>query len=159
MKCIYCGHTESKVIDSRNTEENNSIRRRRECLACNKRFTTYETIETTPILVIKSDNSRQTFDGNKIKRGIIKACEKRPVTISQIDTLVDEIEKSLANSLDQEVKSSVIGEMVMSKLKQLDEIAYIRFASVYRKFTDVTHFMKFINDFEKIIQQNGDNAI
>ncbi len=151
MKCIYCGHTESKVLDSRNVEENNSIRRRRECLACNKRFTTYETIETTPILVIKNDNSRQTFDANKIKRGIIKACEKRPVTMSQIDTMVDEIEKSLANSLDQEVKSSVIGEMVMNKLKQVDEIAYIRFASVYRKFTDVTHFMKFINDFEKMI--------
>lgn len=155
MKCIYCGHTESKVLDSRNTEENNSIRRRRECLACNKRFTTYETIELTPILVIKNDNSRQTFDANKIKRGIIKACEKRPVTMSQIDTMVDEIEKSLANSLEQEVKSNVIGEMVMSKLKQIDEIAYIRFASVYRKFTDVTHFMKFINDFEKIISDNN----
>ncbi len=155
MKCIYCGHSESKVLDSRNVEENNSIRRRRECLACNKRFTTYENIETTPILVIKNDNSRQTFDANKIKRGIIKACEKRPVTMAQIDTLVDEIEKSLANSLDQEVKSTVIGEMVMSKLKQLDEIAYIRFASVYRKFTDVTHFMKFINDFEKMITDKG----
>lgn len=152
MKCIYCGHTESKVLDSRNTEENNSIRRRRECLACNKRFTTYETIETTPILVIKTDNSRQQFDANKIKRGIIKACEKRPVTMSQIDTMVNEIEKTIANSLEQEVKSTVIGEMVMSKLKQIDEIAYIRFASVYRKFTDVTHFMKFINEFEKMLK-------
>lgn len=155
MKCIYCGHTESKVLDSRNTEENNSIRRRRECLACNKRFTTYETIELSPILVIKNDNSRQTFDANKIKRGIIKACEKRPVTMSQIDTMVDEIEKSLANSLEQEVKSNVIGEMVMSKLKQIDEIAYIRFASVYRKFTDVTHFMKFINEFEKMLSDKN----
>ena len=153
MKCIFCGQTESKVLDSRNSDENNSIRRRHECLNCGKRFTTYETIETTPILVIKSDNSRQTFDANKIKRGVIKACEKRPVSMAQIDTMVSDIEKQLANSLEQEVKSSVLGEMIMERLKQLDEIAYIRFASVYRKFTDVTHFMKFINDLEKRIQE------
>lgn len=151
MKCIFCGHTESKVLDSRNSDENNSIRRRRECLGCGKRFTTYETIETAPILVIKSDNSRQQFDAEKVKRGIIRACEKRPVSMAQIDQIIDEIEKEIANSLEQEVKSSTIGEMVMKRLKTLDEVAYIRFASVYRKFTDVTHFVEFINDLEKKI--------
>ena len=153
MKCIYCGNTESKVIDSRNAEENNSIRRRRECLGCNRRFTTYETIETTPILVIKSDKSRQQFDSNKVKSGIIKACEKRPISMSEIDAMVSDIEKQLSNTLDQEVTSSHIGELVMQKLKEADEIAYIRFASVYRKFTDVTHFMKFINEFEKMLNE------
>ena len=155
MKCIYCGHTESKVIDSRNAEENNSIRRRRECLGCNKRFTTYETIETTPLLVIKSDKSRQQFDSNKVKSGIIKACEKRPVSMSQIDTMVNDIEKQLSNNLDQEVTSAHIGELVMQKLKEADEIAYIRFASVYRKFTDVTPFMKFISEFEKMLSEKN----
>ena len=153
MKCIYCGNTESKVIDSRNAEENNSIRRRRECLGCNRRFTTYETIETTPILVIKSDKSRQQFDSNKVKSGIIKACEKRPISMSEIDAMVSDIEKQLSNTLDQEVTSAHIGELVMQKLKEADEIAYIRFASVYRKFTDVTHFMKFINEFEKMLNE------
>ena len=148
MKCIFCGNTESKVLDSRNSDENNSIRRRRECLGCGKRFTTYEKIETAPILVIKNDNSRQQFDAEKIKRGVIRACEKRPISMAQIDQLIDEIEKEIANSLEQEVKSSQIGEMVMKKLKVLDEVAYIRFASVYRKFTDVTHFVDFIKDLE-----------
>ena len=148
MKCIFCGNTESKVLDSRKSDENNSIRRRRECLGCGKRFTTYETIETAPILVIKNDNSRQQFDAEKIKRGVIRACEKRPISMAQIDQLIDEIEKEIANSLEQEVKSSQIGEMVMKKLKVLDEVAYIRFASVYRKFTDVTHFVDFIKDLE-----------
>lgn len=142
---------ESKVIDSRNADETNSIRRRRECLGCGRRFTTYETIETTPILVIKNDNSRQPFDKDKIKRGIIKSCEKRPVSMSQIDNVVNEIEKQLSNSLEQEVLSSKIGELVMEKLHDLDEIAYIRFASVYRKFTDVTHFMKFVADCESAL--------
>ncbi len=158
MKCIFCGHTESKVLDSRNSDENNSIRRRRECLGCGKRFTTYETIETAPILVIKSDNSRQQFDAEKVKRGIIRACEKRPVSMAQIDQIIDEIEKEIANSLEQEVKSSTIGEMVMKRLKTLDEVAYIRFASVYRKFTDVTHFVEFINDLEKKIGTEKNNA-
>lgn len=157
MKCIYCGNTESKVIDSRNADETNSIRRRRECLGCGKRFTTYETIETTPILVIKNDNSRQPFDKDKIKRGIIKSCEKRPVSMSQIDEIVDSIEKQLSNSLEQEVPSSKIGELVMEKLHDLDEIAYIRFASVYRKFTDVTHFMKFISDCESALAEKEKN--
>ncbi len=145
MKCIYCGYTDSKVIDSRATEEANSIRRRRECLKCGKRFTTYETIETTPLLVIKRDGSRQTFDKDKIKKGLIKACEKRPISIAQIDIIVSDIEKYLSNSLSQEVKSNEIGELVMQRLKELDEIAYIRFACVYRKFEDVTKLINFLN--------------
>ena len=148
MKCIYCGNTESKVLDSRACDETNSIRRRRECLSCGKRFTTYETVETTPILVIKSDNSRQLFDNEKLKRGIIRACEKRPVSMSQIDKIVDNVEKVLQNSLDQEVHSSRIGELVMENLKKIDEVSYIRFASVYRKFADLTHFMEFIKEYD-----------
>jgi transcriptional repressor NrdR len=148
MKCIYCGNTESKVLDSRACDETNSIRRRRECLSCGKRFTTYETVETTPILVIKSDNSRQLFDNEKLKRGIIRACEKRPVSMSQIDKIVDNVEKVLQNSLDQEVHSSRIGELVMENLKEIDEVSYIRFASVYRKFADLTHFMEFIKEYD-----------
>ncbi len=146
MKCIYCGCEESKVLDSRSTDETNSIRRRRECLGCGKRFTTYETIETVPILVVKKDGSRQPFNIEKIKSGMIKACEKRPVSISQIDTMADEIEKSIQNSLRQEVPSQEIGEMVMKKLKAVDEIAYVRFASVYRQFKDVTNFIKLITE-------------
>ena len=146
MRCIYCGYEDSKVIDSRSTDELNSIRRRRECLKCGKRFTTYETVENTPILVIKNDGSRQPFDAQKIKRGIIKACEKRPITMSQIDEAVADIEKQVYNSLDQEVSSAKIGEMVMEKLKTLDEVAYVRFASVYRKFKDITTFIEFLNN-------------
>lgn len=153
MKCIYCGNEESKVIDSRSNDETNSIRRRRECLNCGKRFTTYETIEILPILVVKNDGSRQSFDPNKIKQGIIKACEKRPVSLSDIDKIVNDIEKQLQNSLDQEVPSSKIGELVMKQLKELDEISYIRFASVYRKFKDVTTFMEFISEFENMINK------
>ena len=148
MKCIYCGNNESKVLDSRSCDENNSIRRRRECLSCGKRFTTYETIETTHLLVIKSDNSRQEFDVEKLKRGIIRACEKRPVSIAQIDKIVDNVEKELYNSLDQEVPSSRIGELVMENLKQVDEVSYIRFASVYRKFADLTNFIEFIKEYD-----------
>ena len=144
MKCIYCGHFDSKVNDSRSTDESNSIRRRRECLNCGKRFTTYETVETTPILVIKNDGSRQSFDPEKIKKGLIKACEKRPVSMSQIEEIVFDIEKTLSNSLNQEVKSSEIGEMVMKRLKDIDEIAYIRFACVYRKFEDVSNLINFL---------------
>lgn len=145
MKCIYCGYGESKVIDSRSTDESNAIRRRRECLNCGKRFTTYETVETAPLLVVKRDGSRQTFDPEKIKKGIIKACEKRPVSISQIEIVVSDIEKYLSNSLSQEVKSNEIGELVMQKLKEIDDIAYIRFACVYRKFEDVTKLIDFLN--------------
>lgn len=145
MKCIFCGYTDSKVIDSRSADDTNSIRRRRECLKCGKRFTTYEMVESTPILVIKNDGSRQTFDPQKIKRGIIKACEKRPISMTQIDDLIASIEKQISNSLEQEVKSSKIGEMVMDRLKKLDEISYVRFAAVYRKFKDITTFIDFLN--------------
>ena len=148
MKCIYCGNEESKVLDSRSCDENNSIRRRRECLSCGKRFTTYETIETTHVLVIKSDESRQEFNQEKLKRGIIRACEKRPVSMAQIDKMVSSIEKEVYNSLDQEVKSSRIGELVMDQLKKVDEVSYIRFASVYRKFADLAHFVSFIQEYD-----------
>ena len=148
MKCIYCGNQESKVLDSRNCDENNSIRRRRECLACGKRFTTYETVERTHILVVKSDKSRQEFNSEKLKRGIIRACEKRPVSMSQIDTIVSDIEKEIYNSLDQEINSSKIGELVMKQLKKVDEVSYIRFASVYRQFADLSHFMEFIKEYD-----------
>ena len=144
MKCIYCGYTESKVLDSRPTDEGNSIRRRRECLKCGKRFTTYEMIEMTPILVIKNDGTRQQFDSSKIKSGIIKSCEKRPVAMHDIDGLVAAIEKQISNSLVQEISTRQIGEMVMRGLKDLDQIAYIRFASVYRQFRDVTDLTDFI---------------
>jgi len=148
MKCIYCGNTESKVLDSRSSDESNSIRRRRECLSCGKRFTTYETVETTPLLVIKSDNSRQQYDPEKLKRGIIRACEKRPVSMAQIDMIVSNIEKVIYNTLDQEVHTSKIGELVMENLKKIDEVSYIRFASVYRKFADLTHFIEFIQEYD-----------
>ncbi len=141
MKCMYCGCLESKVIDSRSAEDGTIIRRRRECLNCGKRFTTYETVETTPILVIKSSGARQAFDTNKLKNDIIKACEKRPVPMSKIDKLVEDIQKKVYNSLNQEVSSKELGEMVMAGLKEIDEVAYIRFASVYRSFTDITSFM------------------
>ena len=146
MKCMYCGYTESKVLDSRPTDEGNSIRRRRECLKCGKRFTTSEMIEMTPILVVKNDGTRQQFDASKIKSGIIKSCEKRPVAMHDIDALVTSVEKQISNSLMQEISSRKIGEIVMRELKQLDQIAYIRFASVYRQFRDVTEFTDFIND-------------
>ena len=153
MKCVYCGYEESKVVDSRSTDEGTRIRRRRECLGCGRRFTTYEIIETTPVLVIKNDGTRQVFDAEKIKNGIIKACEKRPVSMKDIEKLVSDIEKSISNSLESEVPSSMIGELVMKGLKELDEVAYIRFASVYRKFRDVGTFLDFLNEFEKKIKE------
>ncbi|MBR1890642.1 MAG: transcriptional repressor NrdR [Clostridia bacterium] len=146
MRCIYCGHEDSKVLDSRSTDETNSIRRRRECLNCGRRFTTYETVETVPILVVKKDGSRQPFDVNKVKNGMIKACEKRPVSMAQIDEMALDIEKQIQNSLRQEIPSQEIGEMIMQKLKSVDEIAYVRFASVYRQFKDVTNFIKLITE-------------
>lgn len=146
MRCIYCGHEESKVLDSRSTDETNSIRRRRECLNCGRRFTTYETVETVPILVVKKDGSRQPFNIEKIRAGMIKACEKRPVSIAQIDEMASDIEKQIQNSLRQEISSQEIGEMIMEKLKAVDEIAYVRFASVYRQFKDVTNFIKLITE-------------
>jgi len=149
MKCMYCGCTDSKVVDSRSTDDGSSIRRRRECTECGRRFTTYETVETTPILVIKAGGTREVFDENKIKSGIIKSCEKRPVPMYKIDKLVDDIKKQIYNSLDQEVTSKQIGEMVMAGLKDIDEVAYVRFASVYRSFKDISTFMK---ELEKMIK-------
>ena len=142
MKCMYCGCTDSKVIDSRSTDENSSIRRRRECTNCGRRFTTYETIETTQVLVVKNGGNRQAFNPSKIKNGIIRACEKRPVPMVKIDAIVEDIQKQIYNSLEQEITSKQIGEMVMERLKDVDEVAYIRFASVYRQFKDISTFMK-----------------
>ena len=150
MKCMYCGSTESKVIDSRSTDEGRTIRRRRECMQCGKRFTTYETIETTPVLVVKNGGNRQAFDPNKIKNGIIKACEKRPVSMYKIEKLVEDIKKQIYNSLEQEITSKQIGEMVMEGLRQIDEVAYVRYASVYRSFTDISSFM---SELETLMQE------
>ena len=141
MKCPFCGYTESKVIDSRPTDEGEKIRRRRECIACTKRFTTYEIIETVPIIVVKKDKSREAFDRVKLFNGLLRACEKRPVPITAIEKAVSDIEADLQNSLDREVTSVHIGELAMDKLKELDEVAFVRFASVYRQFKDIITFM------------------
>ena len=141
MKCPYCGDTESKVIDSRPTDEGERIRRRRECLKCGKRFTTYEVIETVPLIVVKKDKSRETFDRGKLLGDMLRACEKRPVSLDTLERAVDEIESKLQSSLDREISSSTIGTLAMDKLKEIDEIAYVRFASVYRQFTDLNSFM------------------
>jgi transcriptional repressor NrdR len=148
---MYCGCIDSKVIDSRSAEDGTIIRRRRECIKCGKRFTTYETVENTPIFVIKSNGARQAFDLNKLKTGIIKACEKRPVSAVDIDRLADDIQKKVYNSLAQEVTSKELGEMVCEGLKEIDEVAYVRFASVYRSFTDTTSFMK---ELEKMVKKD-----
>ena len=141
MRCMYCDCSESKVIDSRSADDDRTIRRRRECMGCGRRFTTYETIEVSPVLVVKSDGNRQAFDVGKIKRGIIKACEKRPVPAEKIDRLADEIAKRVYNSMEPEITSKEIGELVMEGLKELDEVAYVRYASVYRSFKDISSFM------------------
>lgn len=141
MKCPFCGEENTKVIDSRPAEENNSIRRRRQCDICNKRFTTYEKIETIPLIVIKKDNIREPFDRSKIEAGILRSCHKRPVSVSQITDMVDDIETTIYNMEEKEIPSSVIGEIVMDKLKDTDAVAYVRFASVYREFKDVNTFM------------------
>ena len=140
MKCPFCGYTESKVIDSRPTDEFARIRRRRECLGCAKRFTTYEVVESLPIIVVKKDNSRESFDREKLLAGMMRACEKRPVSIQTLEKAVDEIEIQLQNSLDREVDSIAIGEHAMKALKEIDEVAYVRFASVYRQFKDIQSF-------------------
>lgn len=142
MKCMYCGCEDSKVIDSRSADEGRTIRRRRECVQCGKRFTTYETIEDTPVLVVKTGGARQSYDPQKVKSGIIKSCEKRPVSMEKIDALVEDITKRIYNSMEQEISSKEIGEMVMEGLKNLDEVAYVRYASVYRSFTDIDSFMQ-----------------
>ena len=142
MKCPFCGYAESKVIDSRPADEGTSIRRRRECLACQRRFTTYETIERLPLVVIKRDGSRQTFDKNKLIGSMLKACEKRSVALGDLERIAGEIEQELQNELEREIPTSEIGEMVMKQLKDLDEVAYVRFASVYRQFRDINTFME-----------------
>ena len=145
MRCPFCNFTESKVIDSRPAEEGTTIRRRRECLSCGKRFTTYEIVERLPLLVIKRDGSRQAFDRMKLIGGMIKACEKRPVHVSDLENIADEIEQELQGSLDREVSSEHIGELVLNQLKDLDQVAYVRFASVYRQFKDISTFLEELN--------------
>ncbi|SFE21248.1 transcriptional repressor NrdR [Thermoanaerobacter thermohydrosulfuricus] len=151
MKCPYCGYPDSKVIDSRPTDDNTSIRRRRECLKCGKRFTTYEKVEQLPILVIKKDNRREVYDRDKILKGMIKACEKRPVPIKVLEEITDEIDKRIINSMEREITSAEIGQMVMEKLKNVDEVAYVRFASVYRQFKDINTFM---DELKKLLKEN-----
>lgn len=150
MKCPYCGFPESKVVDSRPAEEGTTIRRRRECQSCQKRFTTYEIIERIPLVVVKKDGRRQTFDKVKLLNSMIRACEKRPVTVAELQEVADNIEQEVQNSLEREVSSSEIGELVMKELKTLDEVAYVRFASVYRQFKDINTFMEELN---KILQE------
>ena len=145
MRCPYCAYLESKVVDSRPADEGASIRRRRECLSCHKRFTTYETVESLPLMVVKKDGSRQSFDRNKVLGGLIRACEKRPVSYQAMEGLVAEIEQTLQNQMDREVSSAEIGELVMERLKKVDEVAYVRFASVYRQFKDINTFMTELN--------------
>lgn len=148
MKCPYCDHPDTRVIDSRPTEEGHAIRRRRGCDSCGKRFTTYEKVEVPIFMVVKKDARREVFDRNKVLNGIIKACEKRPVSMNQMETMVNEIEKQLSNRMEKEVDSTYIGELIMEQLKKVDEVAYVRFASVYRQFTDVNTFVK---EIEKLI--------
>ena len=142
MKCPYCGFNESKVIDSRPADENNSIRRRRECLSCGRRFTTYETVESLPVVVVKKDGSRQSFDRGKVLSGMIRACEKRPVPVARLEKVAADIEQELQNSMEREISTEVIGERVMEHLVFLDQVAYVRFASVYRQFKDIDSFME-----------------
>ncbi|MBQ9106262.1 MAG: transcriptional repressor NrdR [Clostridia bacterium] len=150
MKCPFCGFEESKVIDSRPTDEGERIRRRRECIGCQKRFTTYEVIESLPLVVVKKDKSREVFDRNKLMNSMLRACEKRTVSIHDLEKVTDEIESALLNSLDREVTTAHIGELAMEKLKGLDEVAYVRFASVYRQFRDINTFM---DELEKLIRK------
>ena len=155
MKCPYCGFKESKVVDSRPADEGSSIRRRRECLSCGKRFTTYETVESMPMVVIKRDGSRQTFDRRKLVNGMLRACEKRPVSLAQLEKIGEEIEQELQNSLEREISTERVGELVMDKLKSVDEVAYVRFASVYRQFKDINTFMRELN---KLLNEDDGNT-
>ena len=145
MKCPFCGYSESKVIDSRPAEEGSSIRRRRECLSCAKRFTTYETVESLPMVVVKKDGSRQSFDRRKVLGGMIRACEKRPVPLADLEKIAEEIEQDLQNSMEREISTTAIGEKVMERLRKVDQVAYVRFASVYRQFKDIDTFMTELN--------------
>ena len=155
MKCPYCGELESKVIDSRPTEDGEKIRRRRECLRCGKRFTTYEIVETVPLMVIKKDRSRQVFDRQKLLGGMLRACEKRPVSYEMLEHAVDNIEQSLLNSYEREVTSIHIGELAMEELKKIDEVAYVRFASVYRQFSDLNTFM---NELKEMLSKRSEQT-
>ena len=152
MQCPYCNYKESKVVDSRHTDSN-SIRRRRECESCKKRYTTYETIETTPVMVVKKDNTREYFDREKIKNGLIKSCEKRPVSIDQIESVISYIENQINKNYMTEVETRLIGEMIMDKLKDIDEVSYVRFASVYRQFKDINTF---VSELKNILMEKGD---
>ena len=154
MKCMYCGCLDNRVLDSRPTEEGSVIRRRRECPECGKRFTTYEKIETSPVMVVKKDGSRQLFEINKVRLGIVKACEKCKVSAEQIEHVVNEIDRQVHSSLEHEVSTTEIGEMIMDKLMQLDQVAYVRFASVYREFKDIDSFMKELSSLLKANEQN-----
>lgn len=149
MKCPFCGHDNTRVIDSRPAEDNNSIRRRRVCDECDKRFTTYEKVETIPVIIIKKDNNRETYDRSKIEAGVLRACYKRPISASQITQLIDEVETEVFSMEDKEVPSRVIGELVMNKLKNLEAVAYVRFASVYREFKDINTFM---DELKKVLE-------
>ena len=151
MKCPFCGHDNTRVIDSRPAEDNNSIRRRRVCDECDKRFTTYEKIETIPLIIIKKDNNRETYDRSKIEAGVLRACHKRPVSAGQIDKLVEEVETEIFNMEEREISTEDIGEMVMNKLKDMDAVAYVRFASVYREFKDINTFM---DELKKVLDSN-----
>lgn len=154
MRCLYCGNLESKVVDSRSTDDGTAIRRRRECLKCGRRFTTYEKIESVPIIVVKKDGSRQPYDREKLQRGIMNACASRPVSIDMVDRMLDEIETTVHNSLEREVSSVKIGEMVMERLRKIDEVSYVRFASVYKQFKDIDTFKA---ELEKLLAKSRDD--
>lgn len=154
MRCVFCGHDDSKVLDSRPVEEGRSIRRRRECLECGKRFTTYERVEELPLVVVKSDNRRELFDATKILNGMVKACDKRPVPMSVLESIVNDIERELSNSMEREVYSKKIGELVMDRLRSVDEVAYVRFASVYRNFEDVSTFIDEIRKLQSELRES-----
>lgn len=158
MKCLYCNCTENKVVDSRAADEDNAIRRRRECVGCGRRFTTYETIEFTPVVVVKNNGMRQSFNPDKIRNGIIKSCEKRPVSVQVIDEMVTDISKAIYNSMESEVSTKQIGEMVMERLKKVDEVAYVRYASVYRSFKDISSFMTELKQMMKAEKKKDGDA-
>ena len=158
MKCLYCDCTESKVIDSRSADDDRTIRRRRECTSCGRRFTTYETIEVIPVLVVKNNGTRQSYNAEKVRNGIIKSCEKRPVPMSVIDDMVADISKQIYNSMESEITTKAIGEMVMERLKKVDEVAYVRYASVYRSFKDLSSFMSELKQMMKAEKQDKKNV-
>ena len=154
MRCMFCGHDDSKVLDSRPVDDGRSIRRRRECLACGKRFTTYERVEELPLIVVKNDSSRELFDPNKVLNGLLRACDKRAIPTSVLENVVADVERELSNNLEREVSSKKIGELVMKRLRGIDQVAYVRFASVYRKFEDVSTFIDEIRSLQKELEEN-----